>query len=149
MLRGHSEICTKLYQTIQSIKKMKFGLEEIFRILIFLTCLGIVSWQCWRCGTKYLSKPQGLHFILHWTFRSNYRKLVYCSQWFEIWNKCFMKDSILGQGNTVRNNWVSTRPCLCSKFSVFQTPWEMLKMLPQLNPLDPSLPYLRDFKWGT
>ena len=28
---------------------------------------------------------------------------------------------------TVRNNWVSTRPCLCSKSSIFKTPWQILK----------------------
>ena len=26
---------------------------------MFLSCLGIVTWQCWRCLTKFLSKPQG------------------------------------------------------------------------------------------
>ena len=50
---------------------------------------------------------------------------------------------------TVRNNWVSTRPCLCSKFSIFKMSWQMLKVLPQLSPLDQSLPYLRAFQWGT
>ena len=36
---------------------------------------------------------------------------------------------------TVRNNWVSTRPCLCSKSSIFKMPWMILKVLPQLSPL--------------
>ena len=36
---------------------------------------------------------------------------------------------------TVRNNWVSTRPCLCSNFSIFNVSWQMLKVMPQLNTL--------------
>ena len=28
--------------------------------------------------------------------------------------------------NTVRNNWVSTRPCLCSKWAIFKLAWQML-----------------------
>ena len=34
-------------------------LERLFRAFVFLSCLGIVTWQCWRCLTKFLSKPQG------------------------------------------------------------------------------------------
>ena len=37
--------------------------------------------------------------------------------------------------DTVRNNWVSTMACLCSKFSIFNVSWQMLKVLPQLNTL--------------
>ena len=50
---------------------------------------------------------------------------------------------------TVRNDWVLTKPRLCSKFSLFKMPWLMLEVLPQLISLDPSLPYLRAFQWGT
>ena len=32
--------------------------ERLFRILLLLSCLGIVTWQCWRCYTKFLSMPQ-------------------------------------------------------------------------------------------
>ena len=35
-----------------------YWLERIFRAFVFLSCLGIVSWQCLRCLTKFLSKPQ-------------------------------------------------------------------------------------------
>ena len=34
-------------------------LERLFRAFVFLSCLGIVTWQCWRCLAKFLSKPQG------------------------------------------------------------------------------------------
>ena len=36
-----------------------YWLERLFRAFVFLSCLGIVTWQCWRCLTKFLSKPQG------------------------------------------------------------------------------------------
>ena len=35
-----------------------YWLERLFRAFVFLSCLGIVTWQCWRCLTKFLSKPQ-------------------------------------------------------------------------------------------
>ena len=46
-------------------------------------------------------------------------------------------------------NWESGKPRVCSKFSFFKTSWWMLRVLPQLNPLESSLPYLRAFQWGT
>ena len=46
-------------------------------------------------------------------------------------------------------DWVLTKPCLCSKLSLFKMPWQILEVLPQLRSLDPSLPYLRAFQWGT
>ena len=51
--------------------------------------------------------------------------------------------------HTVCNNWVSTRPCLCSKSSIFQMPWQILKVQPQLSPLKSKILQLRAFKWGT
>ena len=44
---------------------------------------------------------------------------------------------------TVVPNWESTKPSLCSKFPLFKTSWWMLRVLPQLSPLESSLPYLR------
>ena len=38
---------------------MKFETEQVFKVLFFLSCLGVVLWQCGRCTTKYLSKPKG------------------------------------------------------------------------------------------
>ena len=35
------------------------SVERLFRHFIFFTCLGIVTWQCWKCCTKFQSKPQG------------------------------------------------------------------------------------------
>ena len=35
------------------------SIERLFRYFVFFTCLGIVTWQCWRCCTKFISKPQG------------------------------------------------------------------------------------------
>ena len=35
------------------------SVERLFRYFIFFTCLGIVTWQCWKCCTKFRSKPQG------------------------------------------------------------------------------------------
>ena len=35
------------------------SIELLLRYLVFFTCFGIVSWQCWRCCTKFISKPQG------------------------------------------------------------------------------------------
>ena len=49
----------------------------------------------------------------------------------------------------LRNNWVSTRPCLCSNISIYKIPWQILKVQPQLSSLNQSLPYLRAFQWGT
>ena len=40
---------------------MKCNIEGIFRSLIFLLCLGVVLWQCWKCGTKFVRKPKGTH----------------------------------------------------------------------------------------
>ena len=34
------------------------------------------------------------------------------------------------------NVWQSTKPCLCSKLQIFETSWHMLRVLPQLSPLD-------------
>ena len=34
-------------------------MKLFFRKFVFLLCLGIVIWQCWRCLEKFLSKPQG------------------------------------------------------------------------------------------
>ena len=50
---------------------------------------------------------------------------------------------------TVVPNWESTKPRLCSKFPLFKTLWWILRVLPQLSPLESSLPYLRAFQWGT
>ena len=36
-----------------------YWIKLLFRALVFLCCLGIVKWQCWRCLEKFLSKPQG------------------------------------------------------------------------------------------
>ena len=38
---------------------MKCEIEQVFKTLVFLSCLGVVLWQCGRCTTKYLSKPKG------------------------------------------------------------------------------------------
>ena len=38
---------------------MCISIERLFRYIIFFTCLGIVTWQCWKCCTKFQSKPQG------------------------------------------------------------------------------------------
>ncbi len=35
------------------------SIERMFRYFVFSTCLGIVIWQCLRCCTKFISKPQG------------------------------------------------------------------------------------------
>ena len=43
----------------------------------------------------------------------------------------------------------STKPCLCSKLSLFKMPRQILKVQLQLSPLDSSLPYLRAFPWVT
>ena len=43
----------------------------------------------------------------------------------------------------------STKPCLCSKLSLFKTPWQILEVQLQLSSLDSSLPYLRPLKWVT
>ena len=43
----------------------------------------------------------------------------------------------------------STKPCLCSKLSLFMTSWQMLEVQPQLSSLDSSLPYLRPLQWVT
>ena len=51
--------------------------------------------------------------------------------------------------DTVVLNWESTKPRLCSKFPLFKASWWMLKVLPQLFPLESSLPYLRAFQRGT
>ena len=37
----------------------RVSVERQFRYFIFFTCLGIVTWQCWKCCTKFQSKPQG------------------------------------------------------------------------------------------
>ena len=50
---------------------------------------------------------------------------------------------------TVVTDWESTKPHLCSKLSLFKASWQMLKVQSQLSLLDPSLPYLRPFQWGT
>jgi len=50
---------------------------------------------------------------------------------------------------TVSNDWVLTKPRLCSKLSLFKMSWWMLKVPLQLSPLDPSVPYLRSFQLGT
>ena len=50
---------------------------------------------------------------------------------------------------TVVTKWESTKPHLCSKFSLFKLSWWMLWVLPQLCPLESSIPYLRAFQWGT
>ena len=36
-----------------------YWLERLFRAIVFLSCFGIVIWQCSKCLTKFLSKPQG------------------------------------------------------------------------------------------
>ena len=36
-----------------------YWLERLFRAFVFLSCFGIVIWQCSKCLTKFLSKPQG------------------------------------------------------------------------------------------
>ena len=36
-----------------------YWMKLFFRKFVFLLCLGIVIWQCWRCLEKFLSKPQG------------------------------------------------------------------------------------------
>ena len=38
---------------------------------------------------------------------------------------------------------------LYSKLSLFRTSWQMLKVMPQVNPLDSYFPYMRAFKWDT
>ena len=52
-----------------------------------------------------------------------------------------------GTTNTVAFIWESTKPGLCSKLSLFKKSWQMLKVLPQFNPLVSYQPYLRAFKW--
>ena len=39
-------------------------IERLFRYLVFFTCFGIVTWQCWRCCTKFISKPQGTQLLI-------------------------------------------------------------------------------------
>ena len=36
-----------------------YWLERLFRAFVFLICFGIVIWQCSKCLTKFVSKPQG------------------------------------------------------------------------------------------
>ena len=40
------------------LQNVLYWLARLFRAFVFLSCLGIVTWQCWRCLTKFLSKPQ-------------------------------------------------------------------------------------------
>ena len=40
------------------------SIELLFRYLVFFTCFGIVTWQCWRCCTKFISKPQGTQLLI-------------------------------------------------------------------------------------
>ena len=39
-------------------QKVFYWVKQFFRAFVFLSCLGIVIWQCWRCLEKFLSKPQ-------------------------------------------------------------------------------------------
>ena len=39
-------------------QKVCYWIKQFFRAFVFLSCLGIVIWQCWRCLEKFLSKPQ-------------------------------------------------------------------------------------------
>ena len=41
-----------------------YWIKQIFRTLVFLCCLGIVIWQCWRCLEKFLSRPQGTQLTI-------------------------------------------------------------------------------------
>ena len=50
------------YSSLQSAMYLQVkcvSVERQFRYFIFFTCLGIVTWQCWKCCTKFQSKPQG------------------------------------------------------------------------------------------
>ena len=40
------------------------GFERLFHFLVFLFCLGIVTLECWRCWTKFLSEPEGTHISI-------------------------------------------------------------------------------------
>ena len=53
------------------------------------------------------------------------------------------------QWSTVVPKWESTKPRWGSKFPLFKTSWWMVRVLPQLSPLESSLPYLRAFQWDT
>ena len=35
--------------------------EHLFNLSIFLTCIGVVTWQCMKCFNKFISKPKGTH----------------------------------------------------------------------------------------
>ena len=41
-----------------------YWLERLFRAFVFLSCLGIVIWQCSKCLTKFLSKPKGTRLTM-------------------------------------------------------------------------------------
>ena len=41
------------------LQNVCYWLERLFRAFVFLSCFGIVIWQCSKCLTKFLSKPQG------------------------------------------------------------------------------------------
>ena len=89
------------------------------------------------CLNKNLSMKQN-RGTLREHIRNTFR-IMACSWWEFLYQK----------GITVRNDWESTKPRLCSKLSLFKMPWQMLELLQHLNSLDPYLPYQRAFQWGT
>ena len=54
------------------------SIERLFRYFIFFTCLGIVTWQCWKCCTKFQSKPQGTKLSISNSAGNMFPSVTFC-----------------------------------------------------------------------
>ena len=107
--------------------------------------------KCWEIKSRYVNSLRYvlIHFVLSLNFHPWLSKIAWAA-WFNFtktW-KLLLTPPCWWDIQLVCNNWISTRPCLCSKFSIFKMPWQTLKVQPQLSVLKSYLPLLRAFKWG-
>ena len=126
-------------------------LEWKICILVHLRPLGSMSWGKFELCTLRCYARQS--------------RVMYAKTWFSVSSPpCHLPSigpkqlwAIVNQGcardaGTVHCSSAKLRinkACLYSKFPLFKTSWWMLRVLPQLSPLESSLPYLRAFQLGT
>ena len=127
------------------------GICPIFVTFFLLVTLGSLTAMTWSYKAPGQSITETIGRIRHgqvwggWLAICNFITIFTTGIAFFLQTKCFKLLDVI----TVVFIWESTKPHLCSKLSLFKTPWQMLEVELQLSTLVSSLTYLKAFQWGT
>ena len=111
-----------------------YWIKQLFRAFVFLCCLGIVIWQCWRCMEKFLSKPQLTQLSIVNSAGNLFPSITVCpakSNNSTIFSDCGITESQYRQGGIWSNKDIDG--CGDPKELFYSTTWKLEDLISEVH----------------